>query len=24
LGERFAPADLLVRMVREQRGFYAD
>ena len=24
LGERFAPADLLVRMAREQRGFYAD
>ena len=24
LGERFAPADLLVRMVREQCGFYAD
>jgi 3-hydroxyacyl-CoA dehydrogenase/enoyl-CoA hydratase/3-hydroxybutyryl-CoA epimerase len=24
LGERFAPADLLVRKVREQRGFYAE
>ncbi len=24
LGERFAPADLLVRMAREERGFYAD
>ncbi len=24
LGERFAPADLLVRMAREGRGFYAD